>query len=399
MRFLHLPLILALVGVVIANQWVEADEKTKINVIKQPAQAEAPDPSQNLIDNLDQNSLQEAFRLLRTEYINRDDFSYLELNRAALQGLLDRLEFGATILTEKDRAARNSPFKYFATTIDKYTGYIRFSRFDKSEIGRFDSTLQKFKTDHEDDLETLIVDLRSPQPQAGFEVAAQILSRFRPPNELLFKIRRPQDERPRLFVAKAEQTSWSKQLIILVDEETGNVGEIIAGVLKRHDPNVVVIGAPTKGLTVEYRDVPIGNDRILRYAIAEVVLDDDTSFFQKGIQPDIISIGSSKSKQAIYRETELGEKPLSDFLFQKQRPRMNEAALVAGTDPELDYYLAKSNGRATPWDKPPLQDRALQQAVDLLTTNAFFEGRKKSRSASKKDKFSDKNASGESDED
>jgi hypothetical protein len=57
---------------------------------------------------------------------------------------------------------------------------------------------------------------------------------------------------------------------------------------------------------------------------------------------------------------------------------MNEAALVAGTDPEIDYYLLLSQNKPTPWDRPPLQDRALQQAVDLLDTARFLGSKEKS---------------------
>ena len=65
-------------------------------------------------------------------------------------------------------------------------------------------------------------------------------------------------------------------------------------------------------------------------------------------------------------------RPLADFVFDRVRPRMNEAALVAGTDPELDYYVAKSNGKQTSWDKPLFRDRVLRQAVDLVTVTGFL---------------------------
>ena len=77
------------------------------------------------------------------------------------------------------------------------------------------------------------------------------------------------------------------------------------------------------------------------------------------------------SIHSIFRQTQ-GDRELNEFLVQKQRPRLNEAALVAGTDPEIDYFLLRSNNKPTPWDKPPLQDRALQQAVDLLNATAFL---------------------------
>ena len=196
---------------------------------------------------------------------------------------------------------------------------------------------------------------------------------------MLFKIRRPDDNRPALFISKAARKSWNSPLMILIDRDTGNVGEIIAAVLKNRSRSLV-IGEPTMGMTIEYRDVPIGEDRILRYAVAEVVLPDETSLYKVGVKPDVVTPTPSKVKEAIFKETE--KKPLADFIFEKARPRLNEAALVAGTDPELEYYVAKSAGRKTEWDTPLLRDRALMQAVDLLTTDSFFKGEPTFRSAS-----------------
>ncbi|MEX2578741.1 MAG: S41 family peptidase [Verrucomicrobiales bacterium] len=337
--------------------------------------ADSPRKLRELIDTLDQASLQEAFRLLTNDYINHEELDPLEINRAALEGLLGRLDFGAMLLTEKSRSARDSPFSFHHARLSDDIAYVRFGRYTESGVEEFDAALKEFSTEKE--IENLIVDLRSPQAQAAFSIAAQILSRFRPPNELLFKIRRPGNDRPTLFLSKPVPGSWRNNVILLVDEETGNVGEIIAAVLKR-ESKPLVIGERTPGLTVEYRDVPVGENRILRYAIAEVVLEDDTSIFQKGIEPDAVTPTDQEAKHAIFRATQDG-KPLADFLFRKQRPRMNEAALVAGTDPEIDYYLLRSNDKPTPWDDPPPKDRVLQQAVDLLGATSFLESGKKKR--------------------
>jgi len=342
------------------------------NPASEEPEADDPGKLRELIDGLNQDNLQQAFRLLRTEYIKHQDLDFLEINRAALQGLLDRLDFGAMLLTEKSRSARNSPFKFYTTALAKDTAYLRFGRYSKDEIIRLDQAIKKYNETKY--IRTLILDLRSPQAQADFSIAADILGRFRPPGDLLFKIRRPGNDRPTLFVSKPAPANWRRDLILLVDHETGNVAEIISAVLKR-DLNCLIIGEKTPGLTVEYRDISIGKDRILRYAIAEVVLADDSSIFQKGVTPDIANFTSPKVKQAIYRATDRGKR-LRDFLFQKQRPRLNEAALVAGTDPELDYYLLRSARQKTPWDQPPLQDRVLQQAVDLLNTASFFDQKK-----------------------
>ncbi|MEC5125839.1 S41 family peptidase [Verrucomicrobiales bacterium BCK34] len=336
-----------------------------------PTTPEADDPIRlrELIDTLDQSSLQESFRLLTKDYINHEQLDPLAINRAALQGMLSRLDFGAMLLTEKQKSERNSPFRFHDTLLTPRIAYIRFGTFKKGDVGALDKALKSFTAEKE--IQHLILDLRSPQAQAEFSIASQILSRFRPPNELLFKIRRPGDDRPSLFISQATDESWSKNLIILVDRETGNVGEIIAAVLKR-ESKCLIIGEKTPGLTVEYRDVPVGEDRILRYAIAEVVLEDGTSIFQKGIIPDLQTVTPVEVKKAVFRENQKGTE-LSEILFQKQRPRMNEAALVAGTDPEIDYYLLRSQNKKTQWDKAPLRDRSLMQALDLLLTSEFLE--------------------------
>jgi hypothetical protein len=338
--------------------------------------ATAPRPAPpvgSLVDTLDQAALQEAFRLLTNDYIQEEDLDALEVNRAALQGLLERLDFGAMLLTEKTRAERDSPFNFHHARAHETIAYVRFGRYTEEEIGKFDTALKEYQADKA--ITHLILDLRAPQAQAEFSIAARRLSRFRPPNELLFKIRRPGNDRPTLFVSTPEAESCHLETILLVDRETGNVGEIIAAVLKRQS-DYLIIGEKTPGLAVEYQDVPLGEDRILRYAIAEVVLEDDSSIFRTGIAPDLLTPTPLKAKADLFRAVDEG-KSLTDFLVQKERPRMNEAALVAGTDPEIDYYLLLSQNKPTPWDRPPLQDRALQQAVDLLDTTRFLEAKGK----------------------
>ncbi len=339
---------------------------------------------ETLVDGLNQANLQEAFRLLRSEYIKNEELDYLELNRAAIQGLLERLDFGAMLLTEASRSARNSSYAFYSTRISEAIGYIRFGKFTKDELSSFDQVITEFRD--EEKIQTLILDLRSPQPQADFGIAAEILGRFRPPNELLFKIRNPGNERPTLFPSKPNEVSWGREIVVLVDQETGNVGEIIGAVLQRKN-NSLVIGEKTKGLTVEYRDVPVGEDRILRFAVAEVILEDESSIFQKGITPDLPSTQNLAGKHAIFKATTTlalpdggpqgSESVLAKYLFRKDRPRMNEAALVAGTDPELDYFVAKHNGRKTEWDAVLPEDNILQKSVDILLARNFLNSGKR----------------------
>ena len=191
------------------------------NVSAKPAAAQ-PANLEEIIGGMSQNSLQEAFRILRSDYIKHEQLTYLELNRAALQGLLNRLEFGATLLNDAGRDAQDSPFDFHYQTLSRSVAYLRPGKFQAEEIEALDEALKEFNT--KERLQTLIIDLRSPQRSAEFEIAAQFLSRFRDSGELLFKITRPGESRPSLFIAENSGGSWDRELLVLIDEETGNVG-------------------------------------------------------------------------------------------------------------------------------------------------------------------------------
>jgi hypothetical protein len=47
---------------------------------------------------------------------------------------------------------------------------------------------------------------------------------------------------------------------------------------------------------------------------------------------------------------------------------MNEAALVAGRDPELDALQAEQGKKSDPKLKSPPRDTVIQRAVDFITT-------------------------------
>jgi hypothetical protein len=59
------------------------------------------------------------------------------------------------------------------------------------------------------------------------------------------------------------------------------------------------------------------------------------------------------------------EKGIAGYVFESERARMNEAALVAGTNPEID---AEEPGAE-------LLDRPLQRAVDLVVAIKLFRKR------------------------
>lgn len=316
------------------------------------------------INKLSQDALQQAFQVLKRDYIRPEALNYDELNKAAFEGLLRRLSFGAELVARHhSEEEKETQSKFLQVKITENVGYIRFASYQEEEVSLLDDALISFD---DDGVETLILDLRVPAPEAEFKTAARILDRFVPNNTLLFQIQNPGETRPELFFSQVSSTRWrGEQLMLLVDSETPNVGEIIAASIDLNR-ECFLIGDATKGLTVQYHYIPLSEETMLRFAVAEVLLADGTSLFKKGLNPDFQVATDLESKRKVFAASESGA--IQGYLFESARPRINEAALVQETDPELDYHLARARGERTKYDLVPLQDLTLQRSMDLLTT-------------------------------
>ncbi|MEO0446275.1 MAG: S41 family peptidase [Verrucomicrobiota bacterium] len=325
----------------------------------------------HLVDELDQAALQKAFRQLQKDYIRPEALTYEEINRAALLGLMERLKLGAQLVTLQESEGEETEIEKSkspptSSELTTECGYLRMSALSQESLAALDETLAKFEASGH---RTLILDLRVPQqPLDDLSLAARLLDRFISPNVILFKREAPGKDRPDLFVTEVTDVRWNHAVLCLVDEETPMAGELIAAVLKR-ERRIPLLGGKTAGRTVQYEDYPLSPDTALRVANSEILLADDTSLFEAGVSPDFEIPFAREDKHKVFAASE--HAPLLNFLFDEARPRMNEAALVQETDPELDYYLTRSQGKKTKFDHKPLQDVVLQRAVDLVTTVAM----------------------------
>ncbi len=326
--------------------------------------ASGPEPK-----DVSQAGIQTAFRILQKEYIRSSDLTFDVLNRAALSGLLQRLDFGAELLPRTSEAKSGALTGVQAELLTPQTGYLRPREFTPSETKELEKHLQDFvakKVSH------LILDLRSPAPPGNFNDAADMLSLFVPKGEVLFKMKQLGQAASEVETNMREPV-WSQQLLVLVDDETNNLGETMAAVLRQRK-QALLIGAPTRGGAVRYETVPVDAEWSLRFARAEVLLTDDSSVFKKGLQPDFPISMPVTIKRQVFQATD--EKDVKSSITDKPRPRWNEAALVANTQPELDSYVRRSAGQALPEDAPKPSDTVLQRAVDLITTRTLFQAAK-----------------------
>ena len=127
----------------------------------------------------------------------------------------------------------------------------------------------------------------------------------------------------------------------------------------------MIVGTDTCGEAVEFSEFPLGNGRVLRVAVSQVVLPGGRAIFPGGVKPDIAISLAPDVQAEIFQASR--EKGVSQFVFDTGRAHMSEAALVANTNPEIE-----SSQDAKDKNRPPLRDTVLQRAVDLVTAISFY---------------------------
>ena len=302
--------------------------------------------------------------VLREHYVAPEGLAEVELARATVQGLLARLGTGVSVLdVAAGEAVPASPFR--SEVIEGRMGYVRLGAINPAHVAELDAALQKFTGPTSG---ALILDLRATPAHAEFEQAAEVCKRFAPKGKVLFTVRRPQAAQELILTSK-EEPRYRGLIIVLVDADTAGSAEIVAATLRAH-ANAMIVGQKTKGEAVEFAQVSLPSGRQLRVAVAEVSLPDQKAAFAQGVMPDLpLDISQEETNAALQSGLEAGVSPL---VSETERPRMNEAALVAGTNPEFDAaHAAQQRARG---EKPPVptRDLALQRAVDLVTTIGIY---------------------------
>jgi len=104
-----------------------------------------------------------------------------------------------------------------------------------------------------------------------------------------------------------------------------------------------------------------------------MVTPDGRSLFPEGLKPDLPVEMSMADKRQIFQLS--GEKGMSPFVYEGGRPHMNEAALLAGTNPEVEAAEAAQQRRGRAPEKPPTYDPVLQRALDVVTSLEIYQKR------------------------
>jgi hypothetical protein len=160
--------------------------------------------------------------------------------------------------------------------------------------------------------------------------------------------------------------------MVLADSDTSGAAEAIAAALRFYN-KALVIGQPTAGRAAEYSDLPLPNGKSVRLAVAEMVSPEGGLLFPEGVKPDLPVEMSLAEKRQIFQSN--SEKGMGPFIYETGRPHMNEAALLAGTNPELEAAEAAQQRRGRAPEKLPPHDPVLQRALDVVTSLEVYQKR------------------------
>ena len=279
-----------------------------------------------------------------------------------------RLAPGMMLLPNRESAPTEAPSTFYSEVLDGHIGYLRIGSLNSTNLQAMDKSLSNFA---EKKVDALIIDLRASQVTNDFAMAAEFAKRFCPKGKPLFTLRKPAARQDRVFSSDRDP-AFQGLVMVLADDDTAGAAEALAAALRFYD-KALIIGQPTAGRGVEYSDLPLPGDKILRVAVAEMISPGGRSLFPDGIKPDLPVEMRMADKRQIFQFS--GEKGMGPFVYETGRPHMNEAALLAGTNPEVEAAEEAQQRRGRAVEKPPAHDPVLQRALDVVTSLEVYQKR------------------------
>jgi hypothetical protein len=340
---------------------------SKSSATSSPSPSATPTAA-DLINSLGAADLQAAITLLKSNFTNSDAITETELNRATVQGLMTRLPNGVKLLPNPESSPPEAQNFLYGEILDGHIGYLRLGSLNNANLQAMDKNLSNFTGKKVD---ALVVDLRASSGTNDFAVAAEFAKRFCPKGKPLFTLRKPAARQDRVFNSDRDP-AFRGLIMVLADGDTAAGAEGVAAALRVYD-KALLAGQPSAGRAAEYSDLALPGGKILRVAVAEMVSPEGHSLFPDGIKPDLPVEMSIADKLQIFQLS--GEKGMGPFVYQAGRPHMNEAALLAGTNPELEAVEAAQQRRGRAPEKPPAHDPVLQRALDVVTSLEIYQKR------------------------
>jgi C-terminal processing protease CtpA/Prc len=295
-----------------------------------------------------------------------------ELNRAAVQGLLDALGPRVSLVTN---SAAKSPVE--GPLVNKTTLFedgIVYLRIPSVENGLADELTRVYRqVNATNKVKGIVLDLRYSR---GTDYAAAATAA-----DLFVSKTQPLLNWGNGAVSSHEKTnSIQVPVAILVNKQTTGAAEALAAVLRSVGAGLI-LGNETAGRALVTQNFPLKSGEELRIATAPVTLGDGSKISTGGLKPDIDVTVNAEDERAYYADAFYVVKKtnaIGDLAGSTtnsaagtngtRRSRFNEAELVREHREGMDRDREPGTPRTRPTEveAPLVSDPALARALDLL---------------------------------
>jgi C-terminal processing protease CtpA/Prc len=309
----------------------------------------------------------EVYDLIREHLAEVND---VELNRAAVQGLLSTLSPKVSLVGKVEAPRKEPSLVSKASLFDGPIGYIRVSRVGAGLDQAVSKAWQELASTNK--LNGLVMDLRyaGGTDYAAAAATADLFARKEQP--LL-------DWGNGMVHSKEKPGNLALPMGVLVNRQTSEAAEALAAILREIGAGLI-LGSRTAGQAMIAQEYPLKDGDRLRIATAPIQLADGSILSTQGVKPDILVDVPSADEQAYYADPfkELsragslasggsGPSGPAGVGNRARRPRFNEAELVRErrdgsiADPEQFAGAGASDS-----EKPVVHDPPLARALDFL---------------------------------
>jgi hypothetical protein len=327
---------------------------------------------------------------LRQHYVDREELDAQKLSAASTAGILQLLGPGAKLLSAAEAASNTLVVVPAARATDEPLARVEIIEPDIGYIRLVDVTPEaaealdvEFKMFSAAKVTGYILDLRFANG-TNYAAAAAAASRFLPAGVPVFTLKQA-DAEPQVFrTIEAPRTLASElattPLLLLVNGETRGSAEVLVGALRAQNRGIV-IGGPTAGLPVAWRDVPLADGRVLRLATAKVSFPQGGATFPGGLIPDILVKMDPKTEHAAVFNLQTNITLTASLTPRVKKKGISEAELVRAfrgeriespglsldVDADAETPGLTLGGRPAPEPREDfVRDTVLQRAVDIL---------------------------------
>ena len=313
----------------------------------------------------------EVYQLLRA---NLNGASEADLNRAAVEGLLDQLKSGAMLAggPASGREARAASALGQPIVYDDSFAYFPVLKVETNLAAELMTSYHEMAATNKSKIKGVVLDLRFAGG-ADFAAAAAAADCFL------------NADRPLLECAGVVARSTRKDnaitvpLAALINSQTSEAAEGLAAVLRQTSTGLL-LGSQSAGRASLFKEFPLTVGGQLRIAVGDIKLGDGT-VFRGGIKPDIAVKTNPEEERAYWEHPyqapgQAGQTNAAGTTVaagqsltpQDVSPRMNEAQLVREQreGAELEPQLSAGSRFQTDPNLKIVRDPVLARALDLL---------------------------------